>query len=140
MTTFKLKNTLPLALALAMSAAIVPSAAALETSGQPPAVKGWRAVTVAQGVARPWGVAWLPDGRALVTSKQGKLYIVNGNRFDEVPLEGLPAVFTGGQGGLLDISVHPGDKDKPRIYMTVATDTNDANRVDDPPDCEFVQS
>ncbi|HEY1043923.1 MAG TPA: PQQ-dependent sugar dehydrogenase [Telluria sp.] len=129
MSIFPLKSHLPFALALALSASFAPHAVALETSGPPPAVKGWRAVTVAQGVARPWGLAWLPDGRALVTSKQGKLYVVNGQRFDEVPLEGLPAVFTGGQGGLLDVSVHPGDKDNPRIYLTLATGDNSANRT-----------
>ncbi|MFD2366227.1 PQQ-dependent sugar dehydrogenase [Pseudoduganella sp. GCM10020061] len=129
MPTFPLKSTVTLAVALALSAAFAPHAAAIEPSGPPAAVKGWRAVTVAKGVDRPWGMAWLPDGRALVTSKHGKLFVVNGNRFDEVPLEGLPEVFTSGQGGLLDVSVHPGDKDNPRIYMTLATGTSSANRT-----------
>jgi glucose/arabinose dehydrogenase len=48
-----------------------------------------------------------------------------------VALEGMPAVFTGGQGGLLDIVLHPQDANKPnpRVYMTVSTGTNDANRT-----------
>lgn len=117
-----------LSFALACAFAATP-ALALETSGEPPAAKGWRAVTVAQGVARPWGVAWLPDGRALVTSKEGKLYIVNGSKFEPVPMEGLPEVFTSGQAGLLDIAVHPGDKANPRVYLTLATGNASANRT-----------
>jgi glucose/arabinose dehydrogenase len=103
--------------------------AQLAVSAAPPAVQGWRAVTVAEGVAHPWGMAWLPDGRLLVTSKQGTLHLLNGNRFDAVPLEGLPKVFTDGQGGLLDIAVHPADKQEPRIYLTLSTGSPEANRT-----------
>lgn len=103
--------------------------AQLEASGAPPAVKGWRAVKVAEGVREPWGMAWLPDGKLLVTSKQGTLHLWNGKRFENVPLEGLPEVFTGGQGGLLDIVLHPADKSNPRVYMTLSTGTSEANRT-----------
>lgn len=118
------------ALALAATAFSAASALAVEPTGAPPSVKGWRAVTVAQGVQRPWGMAWLPDGRILVTSKEGRLYMVEGSRFVDVPMEGMPEVFTSGQAGLLDISVHPADKGaNPRIYMTLATGTASANRT-----------
>lgn len=109
--------------------AMGPAQAQLQTSDAPPAAKGWKAVTVAEGVSHPWGMAWLPDGRLLVTSKDGTLHILNGKRFERVPMEGLPTVFTTGQGGLLDISVHPGDKKNPRVYMTLSTGTSDANRT-----------
>ncbi|MCC6072339.1 PQQ-dependent sugar dehydrogenase [Massilia sp. GCM10020059] len=103
--------------------------AQLAPSDAPPAVKGWRAVTVAEGVNQPWGMAWLPNGKLLVTSKKGTLHILNGSRFDPVPMEGLPEVFTGGQGGLLDIALHPADKTNPRVYMTLSTGTSEANRT-----------
>lgn len=103
--------------------------AQLAPSDAPPAVKGWRAVTVAGGVDQPWGMAWLPNGKLLVTSKKGTLHVLNGARFAGVPLEGMPEVFTGGQGGLLDITVHPADKTNPRVYMTVSTGTSEANRT-----------
>ncbi len=103
--------------------------AQLAPSGAPPPAKGWRSETVADGLSQPWAMAWLPDGRLLVTCKGGTLHILNGKKFDAVPMEGLPAVFTGGQGGLLDISVHPGDKKHPRVYLTMATGNNDANRT-----------
>ena len=103
--------------------------AQLAPSDAPPAVQGWRAVTVAKGIAQPWGMAWLPDGKLLVTTRKGSLYVLNGTRFNEVPLQGLPEVFTGGQGGLLDIALHPGDKTNVRVYMTMSTGTSEANRA-----------
>ena len=103
--------------------------AQLAPSDAPPSAKGWRAVTVAEGLNQPWGMAWLPNGKLLVTSKKGTLHILNGSRFDNVPLEGMPEVFTGGQGGLLDIALHPADKTNPRVYMTLSTGTSEANRT-----------
>lgn len=105
------------------------AAAALEPTGAPPAATGWHKVTVAEGIKQPWGMAWLADGRLLVTSKQGTLHLLNGKRFDTIPIEGLPALFTGGQGGLLDIAVHPGDKANPRVYMTMSSGTDSDNRT-----------
>ena len=117
-------------LGAALAVAAIPQALAqLSPSAAPPAAKGWRAVTVADGLSHPWGMTWLPDGRLLVTTKGGTLHTLNGNRFEAVPMEGLPAVFTGGQGGLLDIAVHPADKTNPRIYMTMSTGTDEANRT-----------
>lgn len=113
-----------------LSVLAAPAALAqLQTSDAPPAAKGWRSVTVAEGVAHPWGMAWLPDGRMLVTSRSGKLFLVNGKKFEPVALEGLPAVFNDGQGGLFDIAVHPADKTQPRIYLTLSTGSGSANRT-----------
>jgi glucose/arabinose dehydrogenase len=109
--------------------AVLPAHAQLQTSDAPPPAKGWRSVTVAEGIAHPWGMAWLPDGRLLVTAKGGTLYMLTGNSFTPVPLDGLPPVFSDGQGGLFDISVHPADKSNPRIYLTMSTGTSDANRT-----------
>lgn len=96
---------------------------------KPPLAKGWKLETVATGAPQPWGMAWLPDGRMLVTGKKGTLHLLNGKSFQEVPLDGLPNLYTGGQGGLLDIAVHPGDKTNPRIYMTMSSGTDDDNRT-----------
>ncbi|VXB60223.1 PQQ-dependent sugar dehydrogenase [Massilia sp. 9I] len=102
----------------------------LEPSGEPPAVKGWKLETVADGLPQPWGMAWLADGRMLVTGKKGSLHLVSGKQVTNVPVEGLPSLFTEGQGGLLDIAIHPADKGpNPRVYMTMASGTMDANRT-----------
>lgn len=103
--------------------------AQLHTSDAPPAARGWHTVTVAEGVSHPWGMAWLADGRMLVTSRSGKLFLLNGSKFDPVALDGLPAIFNNGQGGLFDIAVHPADKTNPRIYLTLATGSGSANRT-----------
>lgn len=62
-----------------------------------------RLETVASGLQNPWAVAFLPDGRFLVTERKGQLRVIEpGGRIGK-PLEGLPEVATGGQGGLLDL-------------------------------------
>ncbi|UVW29251.1 PQQ-dependent sugar dehydrogenase [Massilia sp. H6] len=97
---------------------------------EPPAAKGWRLDTVVGGLPQPWGMAWLADGRMLVTGKKGTLHLVKGKRVDEIAIESLPALFTGGQGGLLDIAVHPHDRGaNPRVYMTMASGTQEDNRT-----------
>jgi aldose sugar dehydrogenase len=105
------------------------SGAQVEPTGPPPPARGWRQVTVAQGVRHPWGLTWLRDGRPLVTSKYGSLHVLNGSRFHEIPLDGMPQVFTEGQGGLMDIALHPDYADNGFIYMTVSTGTQQANRT-----------
>ena len=96
---------------------------------KPPLAKGWRLETVATGAPQPWGMAWLPDGRTLVTGKQGTLHLLNGKSFQQIPLDGLPNLYASGQGGLLDIVVHPADKANPRIYMTMSSGTEEENRT-----------
>ncbi|RUR26864.1 PQQ-dependent sugar dehydrogenase [Vreelandella andesensis] len=74
---------------------------------------------VTSGLRSPWAVAFLPDGRFLVSERRGQLVLVDqeGNRR---ALEGLPTVSHRGQGGLLDITVHPafGDGEHDWIYFT----------------------
>jgi glucose/arabinose dehydrogenase len=96
---------------------------------KPPLANGWQLETVATGVPQGWGMAWLPDGRMLVTGKGGTLHMLNGKTFRQVKMDPLPNLFVGGQGGLLDIAVHPGDKTNPRIYMTMASGTDARNRT-----------
>lgn len=96
---------------------------------KPPLAKGWKLETVATGAPQPWGMAWLPDGRMLVTGKQGSLHVLNGKTFQQIPLDGLPKLYASGQGGLLDIAVHPADKTNPRIYLTMSSGTDDENRT-----------
>ena len=116
-------------LACLATAAMPAAMAQLQTSGAAPSAKGWRAVTVADGIAHPWCLAWLPDGRMLVTSRAGTLYLLNGKKLEKIPLDGLPPVFVSNQAGLFDVAVHPSDKTNPRIYLSLATGTADANRT-----------
>ena len=58
------------------------------------------------GLEEPWALAFLPDGRLLVTERKGRLRIVEGGRLLPEPVRGMPAVY-GGEGGLLDVALHP---------------------------------
>lgn len=65
--------------------------------------QGVKPETVATGLQNPWAVAFLPDGRFLVTERAGRLRVVEaGGKIGE-PVAGLPAIAAGGQGGLLDV-------------------------------------
>jgi glucose/arabinose dehydrogenase len=79
-----------------------------------------RIVTVAEGLEHPWGVAFLPDGRALVTERPGRLRIVGADGKLGAPLEGVPAVSATGQGGLLDVQLDPEFAKNRLVYLSYA--------------------
>ena len=62
-----------------------------------------RAVTVAEGLEHPWALAFLPDGRYLVTERPGRLRVVEADGRLNPPVSGVPPVAANGQGGLLDV-------------------------------------
>lgn len=62
---------------------------------------------VAQGLSHPWAIDFLPDGNMIVTERDGKMRIVTKAGGLGDPLKGLPDVDAGGQGGLLDVTLHP---------------------------------
>ncbi|WP_050033410.1 PQQ-dependent sugar dehydrogenase [Halorubrum halophilum] len=81
---------------------------------------------VAEGFENPWGLAFLPDdGRLLVTERPGRLSLVDPADGTVEAVAGAPEVFAEGQGGLLDVAVHPAYPDDARVYLTYAA-TNDA--------------
>ena len=70
-------------------------------------------------LAEPWGLAFLPDGRILVTQKGGSLVIVSANgQTVGAPVSGVPAVVASGQGGLLDVALDPDFGTDPWVYLT----------------------
>jgi glucose/arabinose dehydrogenase len=79
-----------------------------------------RPVTVAEGLERPWALAFLPDGRMLVTEREGRMRIVDGRGRVSAPLAGLPAISVGNQCGLLDVVVDPRFADNQRIFFSFA--------------------
>ena len=79
-----------------------------------------RVVEVAHGLKVPWSLAFLPDGRMLVTERPGRMRMVSPDgRFSE-PLAGLPKVYAEGQGGLLDVVLGPGFVNDGLIYFSYA--------------------
>jgi hypothetical protein len=68
----------------------------------------FRVVTLVNGLENPWSMAFLPDGRMLVTERTGRLRLVGPDfRLEPKPIEGLPEVAVQGQGGLFDVALHP---------------------------------
>ncbi len=75
-------------------------------------------VTIVAGLDNPWSVAFLPDGRMLVTEKPGRLRVVTADGKLSEPVAGLPPVDGRGQGGLLDVSLHPNFATNRLIYWS----------------------
>jgi aldose sugar dehydrogenase len=79
-----------------------------------------RVDTVARGLVNPWSLAFLPDGRILVTERPGRLRIVSPGGALSEPLTGVPEVHARGQGGLLDIALDPAFAENRLIYLSYA--------------------
>jgi glucose/arabinose dehydrogenase len=103
--------------------------------------------TVASGLSRPWGLAFLPDGRMLVTEKAGRMRLVTRDGKLSPPLVGVPAVFTSGQGGLLDVIVDRDFAQNRTVYFCYAEPVSGGARTalarsrlreDEPPRLEEV--
>jgi aldose sugar dehydrogenase len=84
-----------------------------------------RVDTIATGLEHPWGLAFLPDGRILVTERPGRLRIVDRNGTLSAPLAGVPAVAARGQGGLLDVAIDPRFADNRLVYLSYAEPADD---------------
>lgn len=81
----------------------------------------FRVVTMTRGLEHPWGLAFLPDGRRLVTERPGRLRLVAADgTLDPQPVTGLPTIAIHGQGGLLDVALHPGFAENGLIYLSYA--------------------
>jgi glucose/arabinose dehydrogenase len=78
-----------------------------------------RVVTVVQGLEHPWGLAFLPDGRMLVTERPGRLRLVQGTSLGP-PIRGVPSVVAKGQGGLLDVAIAPDFATSREIFLSYA--------------------
>ncbi|HWV92620.1 MAG TPA: PQQ-dependent sugar dehydrogenase, partial [Burkholderiales bacterium] len=80
----------------------------------------FRVVKVVEGLEQPWSVAFLPDGRMLVTEKAGRLRVVSQGVLDPRPVDGLPEVTVHGQGGLQDVVLHPEFSKNQLVYISYA--------------------
>jgi glucose/arabinose dehydrogenase len=76
--------------------------------------------TVARGLEHPWALAFLPDGRVLVTERPGRMRIVGKDGKLSAALGGVPKVFASGQGGLHDVVLDRGYADNHTIYFCYA--------------------
>jgi len=74
--------------------------------------------TVVEGLEFPWSLAFLPDGRMLVTEKPGRLRVIDETGLRAEPVSGVPDVLYSGQGGLMDVVLHPDFATNQIIYLT----------------------
>jgi glucose/arabinose dehydrogenase len=77
-----------------------------------------RVSVVTKGLSHPWSLAFLPDGNLLVTERPGRLRIIRNGVLDPTPISGVPRVRTDGNGGLMDIALHPRFAENRLVYLT----------------------
>jgi len=107
-------------LLLVVAALLAPLASAQVFSGDG---QRFRAVTVTENLEHPWGLAFLPDGRRLVSERPGRLRLVGADgKLDPQPVSGLPPIAAVGQGGLLDVALHPEYARNSWLYLSYAAE------------------
>ena len=99
---------------------VASAAATTATTATTAAAADLKPVTVARGLVYPWAIAFLPDGRMLVTEKPGRMRIVDTHGRVSPPLAGVPPVANVGQCGLLDVALDPKFGDNRIVYWTFA--------------------
>jgi glucose/arabinose dehydrogenase len=77
-----------------------------------------RLVALSRGLVQPWSMAFLPDGRMLITERPGRLRVFADGKLDPTPLSGVPKVAAAGQGGLLDVCLHPNFAQNRVLYLS----------------------
>ncbi|MDX1597621.1 MAG: PQQ-dependent sugar dehydrogenase [Marinobacter sp.] len=78
----------------------------------------FRLETIATGLAHPWSIAFLPDGSQLVTEREGRLRRIEDGELQSQPIQGLPELVVSGQGGLLDIILHPDFETNQTLFLS----------------------
>ena len=73
---------------------------------------------VARGLTHPWAIAFLPDGSMLLTERNGRLRLVKNDKLVKRPISGVPEVRTDGNGGLMDVAIHPNFSENGLVYLT----------------------
>ena len=91
--------------------------------------ESFKKTIVVEGLEHPWSMAWLPNGTMLITERSGRLRILRNGVLDPKPIAGVPKVFAVGQGGLMDVSIHPRFSENRQIYLTYSHGTRQANRT-----------
>ena len=109
---------IPIQAILALAAALLalPAAAQIIQSQE----HAFRVVELVRGLEQPWSLAFLPDGRMLVTEKAGRLRIVKDGRLEPQAVAGLPEIAVHGQGGLMDVALHPRFAENGLVYLSYA--------------------
>lgn len=84
---------------------------------------------IVKGLEQPWGLAFLPDGSFLVTELGGTLRHISKSYKISAPIKNVPQAYFSGQGGLMDILLHPDYEQNNLVYLSLAVGTDDANTL-----------
>lgn len=85
--------------------------------------------TIADDLRHPWSLAFLPDGRKLVTERDGQLRVIEDGTLHDEPVSGLPDIYVRNQAGLFDVQPHPDWEDNGWIYLSFAHGSSRANTL-----------
>lgn len=97
---------------------VAAGAAAAQTKTFQSQKHAFRVVTLVEGLAHPWSLAFLPDGQMLITERRGRLRTVSKDfKLDPRPVEGVPRVVATGQGGMFDVVLHPNYPENGWLYL-----------------------
>ena len=113
-------GVLGLAMLAAASGVSAPAARAVEPRVIQSERHTFRVAVLVGGLEHPWGMAFLPDGRVLVTERPGRLRLITNGRLEPQPVGGLPPIAVHGQGGLLDVALHPRYAETGWVYLSYA--------------------
>ena len=105
-------------LAIAGTLAAQPAAAEITNAPARKSTSAAKVETFASGLVNPWGMAFLPDGRVLVTERPGRMRLIGKDGSLSQPLAGVPQVVARGQGGLLDVALAPDFVSSRTMYFT----------------------
>ncbi len=115
-----------IALWSAALAAVLSSPALGQATVYRSAQHDFRIVPVAEGLMNPWSMAFLPGGDILVTERPGRLRIIRKGKLIEAPVPGVPPVVVRGQGGLLDVVLHPNFASNRLVYLSYSKPSGDS--------------
>jgi aldose sugar dehydrogenase len=87
----------------------------------------FRVETVVEGLEHPWSLAFLPDGRVLVTERPGRLRLIEDGRLHPDPVAGVPMVFAHSQGGLMEVLADPAFERNGFVYLSFSYGDMQAN-------------
>ncbi len=98
-------------------------------SGDVAEAEGWETEVVVEGLEHPWSVAWLPDETMLITERPGRLRVARNGELNPEPVDGIPDIYVDGQGGLMDLALHPNYEVNGYLYFTYSSGDKDRNRT-----------
>lgn len=98
-------------------------------SGDVPEAEGWQTEVLMEGFVHPWSLKWISPDSLLISERQGTISVINVNEGTKTLISGLPDMYTDGQAGLMDISLHPHFDINRYIYVTFAKGDENANQT-----------